>query len=80
MTVFISVKKDIPEVGWTDLQKQRDKSNPNLTSFSATNALWNNMLEPIGAKSINWNTEFVKFLCPTETSPYIRTWKNSKMP
>ncbi|XP_065222849.1 phospholipase B1, membrane-associated-like [Planococcus citri] len=43
----------------------------------ASNALWNNMLEPVGAKSINWNTEFAKFLCPTQSSPYIRTWRNS---
>lgn len=47
--------------------------------FAATNALWNNMLEPDGFKTPSWPKEFEKFLCPTERSPYIYTWKNSRL-
>ncbi|XP_050522339.1 phospholipase B1, membrane-associated-like isoform X4 [Daktulosphaira vitifoliae] len=43
----------------------------------AANALWNNMMEPVGQKTTNWSKEFSRFLCPTQTHPYIRTWKNS---
>lgn len=43
----------------------------------ASNALWNNMLEPIGNKSTNWKREFDYFRCPTETQPYIFTRMNS---
>nr|XP_018916682.1 PREDICTED: phospholipase B1, membrane-associated-like [Bemisia tabaci] len=44
----------------------------------AANALWNNMLEPVGNKSRDWKLEMTRFLCPTEESPYICTWKNCK--
>lgn len=43
----------------------------------AANALWNNMMEPVGLKSTDWSKEFDRFVCPTNESPYIRTWKNS---
>lgn len=42
----------------------------------ATNALWNNMFEPIGNKSNNWNDEFKHFECPTVGHPFIRTPHN----
>ncbi|XP_050427223.1 phospholipase B1, membrane-associated-like [Adelges cooleyi] len=41
------------------------------------NALWNNMMEPVGHKSTNWTNLFDRFLCPTADSPFIKTWKNS---
>ncbi|XP_047430437.1 phospholipase B1, membrane-associated-like [Mugil cephalus] len=41
-------------------------------------SLWNNMLEPLGQKTttqdFNANN---KMMCPTKTSPYIRTYSNS---
>ncbi|KAE9542790.1 hypothetical protein AGLY_002701 [Aphis glycines] len=43
----------------------------------AANALWNNMMEPVGLKSTDWSKEFDRFICPTNESPFIRTWKNS---
>ncbi|XP_075215345.1 phospholipase B1, membrane-associated-like [Lycorma delicatula] len=43
----------------------------------ASNALWNNMLEPVGSKSTDWTKEFTKFLCPTEERPYIYTSENN---
>ncbi|KAL4118890.1 hypothetical protein QTP88_011772 [Uroleucon formosanum] len=43
----------------------------------AANALWNNMMEPVGRKSKDWSKEFDQFNCPTKESPYISTWKNS---
>lgn len=43
----------------------------------ASNALWNNMFEPIGHKSTNWKKEFTDFKCPTEERPFIATRQNS---
>lgn len=43
----------------------------------ASNALWNNMLEPYGNKSTNWQREFREFKCPTEAKPFIFTRQNS---
>ncbi|KAK6633727.1 hypothetical protein RUM44_004334 [Polyplax serrata] len=42
-----------------------------------TNALWNNMLEPVGSKSEDWKETFERFLCPTEKHPFIYTYGNS---
>ncbi|KAL0280789.1 UNVERIFIED_CONTAM: hypothetical protein PYX00_001980 [Menopon gallinae] len=42
------------------------------------NALWNNMLEPVGNKTRGWNPIMERFLCPTEKAPYLFTRKNSK--
>lgn len=44
----------------------------------ATNALWNNMLEPHGNKTTNWKKEFSEFKCPTESQPFISTKQNSR--
>ncbi|XP_050420647.1 phospholipase B1, membrane-associated-like [Adelges cooleyi] len=44
----------------------------------AANALWNNIMEPVGRKSTNWIQEFDRFNCPTAESPFIPTWKNSE--
>ncbi|XP_037036189.1 phospholipase B1, membrane-associated-like [Bradysia coprophila] len=43
----------------------------------ATNALWNNMMEPEGKKSIYWKKEFTDFKCPTVDRPYLATKNNS---
>ncbi|XP_055607010.1 phospholipase B1, membrane-associated-like isoform X2 [Uranotaenia lowii] len=43
----------------------------------ASNALWNNMLEPIGEKTLNWEHEFSNFKCPSQDMPYLRTLNNS---
>lgn len=42
----------------------------------ATNSLWNNLLEPISNKSVNWKKEFEHVKCPTANNPYLRTNKN----
>ncbi|XP_046392278.1 phospholipase B1, membrane-associated-like [Ischnura elegans] len=44
----------------------------------AANALWNNMLEPVGFKAKHWAPEFQTVKCPTADSPYIFTNKNSR--
>nr|CAD7589671.1 unnamed protein product [Timema genevievae] len=44
---------------------------------AAANALWNNLLEPVGNKSKNWPDPFSIFLCPTEERPYFFTKKNN---
>ncbi|KAM4600980.1 phospholipase B1, membrane-associated-like [Polymixia lowei] len=41
-------------------------------------SLWNNMLEPLGNKTAQQNfSAEVTLKCPTETSPYVRTYQNS---
>lgn len=42
-----------------------------------SNALWNNMLEPVGQKSLNWKKEFQELKCPTQQRPYLATKFNS---
>lgn len=42
----------------------------------ATNALWNNMLEPYTNKSTNWKQEFSEFRCPSNERPFIATKLN----
>lgn len=44
----------------------------------ATNALWNNMLEPVGRKTTTWKKEFSQFDCPTEERPFLATLANSR--
>jgi phospholipase B1 len=39
-------------------------------------SLWNNLLQPVGSKTTNWEKE-VPFLCPTKTSPFFATSQNS---
>lgn len=43
----------------------------------ASNALWNNMLEPVGTKATNWKREFSEFKCPSEEKPFLATRENS---
>ncbi|KAJ9576073.1 hypothetical protein L9F63_007038 [Diploptera punctata] len=42
------------------------------------NALWNNMMEPVGNKSLGWDAPFKRFICPTENAPYLFTRRNSQ--
>jgi len=42
----------------------------------AGEALWNNMVEPVGAKRLTW-TQGEQTECPTETHPFLYTKKNS---
>ncbi|GAB0096523.1 phospholipase B1, membrane-associated-like [Sergentomyia squamirostris] len=43
----------------------------------ATNALWNNMMEPFDNKTRTWKREFQEFKCPTEAQPFLTTKLNS---
>ncbi|PIK37687.1 putative phospholipase B1, membrane-associated [Apostichopus japonicus] len=40
--------------------------------------LWNNMMEKVGEKSIEWDETATDVLCPTEEFPYIYTKLNSQ--
>jgi len=42
--------------------------------------LWNNMLQPVGSKMLNYNltNSYLPLLCPDAACPYIRTVGNSK--
>lgn len=44
---------------------------------AAADALWNNMIEPVGKKRLKW-TPGEKVECPTESHPYFYTYKNSQ--
>uniref|UniRef100_A0A8C9R674 Phospholipase B1, membrane-associated-like n=1 Tax=Scleropages formosus TaxID=113540 RepID=A0A8C9R674_SCLFO len=41
-------------------------------------ALWNNMLEPLGNKTSTYDfSSDIPFMCPSEDSPFLRTYQNS---
>lgn len=46
---------------------------------TAGNALWNNMLEPVGRKSLGMRPLYRKFRCPSQAFPYIYTNFNSNI-
>lgn len=43
---------------------------------AAAIALWNNMLQPVGAKNVSWQIGEIP-QCPTDSKPYLSTSKNS---
>lgn len=43
--------------------------------FPVAKNIWNNLLEPVGAKS-NWN-RFASLKCPSDSNPFLATDKNS---
>ncbi|EEB19893.1 phospholipase B, plb1, putative [Pediculus humanus corporis] len=71
---FPKIRQDAADVSYlsADCYHLSQKGNARIA-----NAIWNNMLEPVGNKSINWRDTFTRFLCPTEKHPYIFTYKNS---
>lgn len=53
-------------------------NNNNLRHIiQGANSLWNNLLQPIGNKTISWTSLFKSFLCPTSKRPYLITRENS---
>ncbi|XP_039301947.1 phospholipase B1, membrane-associated [Solenopsis invicta] len=48
------------------------------TNALYANGLWNNLLEPVGAKTMTWEIPFHKFYCPTPKRPYLTTMLNSQ--
>lgn len=44
---------------------------------SAGEALWNNMMEPVGEKSTSWNPDGRHVKCPSNDKPYLATYQNS---
>lgn len=47
-------------------------------SSPAANELWNNLLEPVGFKTVQHFPLYRRFLCPTEKAPYFFTKENSE--
>lgn len=43
----------------------------------SANGIWNNMMEPVGKKSLGFNQLFKQFNCPSQRSPFIYTNFNS---
>ncbi|XP_025992478.2 phospholipase B1, membrane-associated isoform X1 [Solenopsis invicta] len=48
------------------------------TNALYANGLWNNLFEPVSAKTMTWETLFHKFHCPTPERPYLTTMLNSQ--
>merc|ERR1711931_105390 len=44
---------------------------------SAGEALWNNMMQPVGEKSTSWSPNARHVICPTEANPFLATYQNS---
>jgi len=44
---------------------------------SAGEALWNNMMEPVGEKSTSWSPDEKHVKCPSQERPYFATYQNS---
>jgi len=44
---------------------------------AAGEALWNNMLEPVGQKELHWSPDRQHVKCPTDDRPFLATNKNS---
>merc|ERR1712135_128410 len=44
---------------------------------AAGEALWNNMMEPVGQKQVSWNPDYEHVKCPNKNNPYFSTYKNS---
>ena len=45
--------------------------------FSVARGLWNNLLQPIGQKSLTYEAVEAPFLCPSKERPYLATFANS---
>ena len=45
--------------------------------ISVARGLWNNLIQPVGQKSFDYNIT-VPFLCPSKERPYLATSKNGK--
>lgn len=61
--IFLIIQKIIQEI---------------FSIFVDANSLWNNLLEPVGAKTKTWYNIFEKFHCPTPERPYLATMLNSQ--
>ena len=48
-----------------------------IFEISVARGLWNNLIQPVGQKSFDYNIT-VPFLCPSKERPYIATSKNGK--
>ncbi|XP_055487013.1 phospholipase B1, membrane-associated-like isoform X2 [Leucoraja erinacea] len=75
-----------------DIEMPRDKNGvPDISYFApdcfhfnvkthaqAARSLWNNMLEPLGGKTMNQSIDQLIYLsCPSQEHPYLRTYRNS---
>lgn len=45
---------------------------------TAANGIWNNMMEPLGEKSLGFSPLFSRFRCPSDRNPYIYTNYNNQ--
>lgn len=71
-TVFIHDRKPDISIMAVDCLHLSQKGEAVLA-----NALWNNMMQSDGKKSIGLKPLYEEFECPTEQNPYIKTYFNS---
>ena len=68
---------------WTifpfNLPKELSEQNTSnsIFPFTVARGLWNNLIQPVGQKSSDYNIS-VPFLCPSKERPYLATSKNGK--
>ncbi|XP_053684874.1 phospholipase B1, membrane-associated-like [Sabethes cyaneus] len=72
----ISLKMNGRSVDYTLLAYDCFHMSQKGNAYAGT-ALWNNMLQPEGAKTTNWKPLFENFKCPTAKTPYLFTYDNS---
>ncbi|EEB19895.1 phospholipase B, plb1, putative [Pediculus humanus corporis] len=74
---FPKIRQDVADASYLSPDCFHLSQKGNARSISSCQRHLDNMLEPVGNKSINWRDTFTRFLCPTEKHPYIFTYKNS---
>ncbi|XP_011161176.1 phospholipase B1, membrane-associated [Solenopsis invicta] len=78
--VLINSTIPLDSDGFTDMTYLSSDCFHISQKFNAlyANSLWNNLLEPVGAKSMSWENVFHKFYCPTPERPFLTTMLNSQ--
>ncbi|XP_077262344.1 phospholipase B1, membrane-associated isoform X2 [Temnothorax americanus] len=77
--ILVNLKIPLASDGYTDMTYLSSDCFhvSQKTNALYANGLWNNLLEPVGAKSMKWNN--YEFRCPTPKRPYLTTMLNSKL-
>ncbi|TGZ38865.1 phospholipase B1, membrane-associated-like [Temnothorax longispinosus] len=77
--ILVNLKIPLASDGYTDMTYLSSDCFhvSQKTNALYANGLWNNLLEPVGAKSTKWSN--YEFRCPTPKRPYLTTMLNSKL-
>jgi hypothetical protein len=86
---FTVVYQPFPETASLRYNHKNGKADMNIMALDclhfsqkghavAANALWNNMLEPVGSKTLGLSKLWKTFKCPSLQNPYFYTNYNSR--